>query len=98
MTLPEKPVTEELEVKQEKKFIKGVENFFFILACTIMSLYAVAETLHKIGWKIGPCGNDVGGIPVGILIMCGFMILPKIAGRASAGRIYEGIANRFGGK
>jgi hypothetical protein len=98
MTQPEKPDTEELETRRDKRLIRFVENFFFVAACSIMALYGVAETLHRVGFRFGTHSDEDIGFPWGLLIMCGFMVLPKVAGRASAGRIYEGIANRFGGK
>ena len=56
----------------------------------------VLESLVRAGFRLG-AGDAVSGVPWVNLAILGVCVLPKTVGRATAGRVWDAIAGRFGG-
>lgn len=66
-----------------------------MVAMVIALLYGAAEALARVGVTFG----DVdASFPWGLLIVELILAAPKMLGRATAGKIWEAVANRVGGK
>ena len=72
-----------------------LENIGFGMALIVGTVYALSETITHVGFSIGTGNNDK--FPWGVLIMVVTFSLPKILGRATAGRIWSGIAGKLPG-
>jgi len=51
-------------------------------------------TLYTLGIKLGPANPETWAV----VALNATLIAPKMLGRATAGRIWDNIASRFGGK
>jgi phenylacetate-coenzyme A ligase PaaK-like adenylate-forming protein len=72
---------------------RRIEDALAIAGILQAGLYGTLEALASVGWRLGECAADTGlpWVTLAILFAC---VLPKTLGRATAGRIWEVIANR----
>lgn len=72
---------------------RTIENVGFLAAVLIAVLYGLAEAASRVGVSLGECGHS-HGIPWGLAIISGALVLPKTVGRATAGRIWEAFTRK----
>lgn len=85
------------EREQKTPRHRHIEDIGFLVAIAMTLLYGLAETARRIGLCHGDCSKDPG-IPWVTLTMAFMCILPKMLGRVTAGRVWEVVGARFGGK
>lgn len=74
-----------------------LEDAGFAAAILLGILYGLAEALARIGVRLGPNAPDAS-FPWGLLIVMAVLAAPKTVGRASAGRVWEGVASLLPGR
>lgn len=72
---------------------RRIEDWLAIAGVAQAMLYGIAEFLIHIG-VVTPKSHGVPYMTIALFLGC---VLPKTVGRASAGKIWEILANRFGG-
>lgn len=73
-----------------------LEDIGFVVGLLLASLYCVAESLARVGFRLGT-SDPITGIPWVTLAMVGLCIGPKMIGRATMGTVWTSIAAKFGG-
>lgn len=73
---------------------RRLEDWGMIVGIAQAALYGVAEFLIHIG-VVTPKSTGIPWMTIALFFGC---VLPKTLGRATAGKIWEIIASRFGGK
>lgn len=74
-----------------KSTSRKIEDFGFLVAVIIAGLYALGElAIHVSLAKRG------SGFPYITVILVLALVLPKTVGRATTGRVWEKLADRFG--
>ena len=94
------PPTVKVEVQEKPPAASAgqkVENGLAIAGGFVLALYAITESLARLGIHFGPC-VDGHGFPWGQLITGGILVMPKTLGRATSGRVWEGIAGLIPGR
>ena len=86
--------TTTMEVKQPNSFSRKVEDGGLLLCVVMFGLWMLTAVLKNAGYIVGPCKNLVAGFPWEFIASGAFLALPKIVGRATAGRIWERLAGR----
>ena len=76
--------------------MRAVEAVSFILGVLILAAYGLSEVLVHLGWKLGPHSDTT--FPWGQIIVGALLVAPKMLGRATAGKIWDAIGQKFGGK
>ena len=71
---------------------RKVENLGFYIALGLGTLYGLSEIISHIGITFGTKHDD--RFPTGIVTMIVTFCLPKIIGRATAGKIWELLARK----
>lgn len=64
-----------------------VENIGFLGGALVAVLYGTAEAAQQAGLLQNPAHSR--GIPWGLVIIVGALVLPKTLGRATAGKIWQ---------
>lgn len=81
---------------------RWIENSLAILGGLIVATYVIGvEVLPHIVYALGKCTappNDAHGIPWGVIIAAGILVLPKTVSRATYGKIWDTIAEKIGKK
>lgn len=95
MTHPQTQAQIQVHETQQRKGRK-IENIGFYAAVFVGTLYALAETVTHVGVTFGK-GDHNDSFPWGVLIMVVTFSLPKILGRATAGRIWEKVGDSLPG-
>ena len=76
-----------------------IENGLAVLGGLMAAAYVgLVEILPHACHAVGRCAADPGGehgIPWGVVIVVAALVLPKTAGRMTAGRIYEMLFSRL---
>lgn len=76
---------------------RHIENALAIAGILQALLYGTLEALRHAGISFGKC-EPADGIPwVTVMIFAG-CVAPKTLGRATAGKVWDVVAGRFGGK
>lgn len=73
---------------------RRIEDIGFLVGVTIAALFAVGEFMVYISFV----KKGASGFPYVTIILVLACVLPKTVGRATAGRVWEVLANRFGGR
>lgn len=86
--------TVETKVEQPNKFSRSVENGGLFMCAVMFFLWMLVAVLRSAGWIIGPCKNLSGGFPWEFVVSGATFALPKVLGRATAGKIWGTVAGR----
>lgn len=65
-----------------------LEDFAFVIGILQAVGYGVAEMLGELGVRIGPCEASTGFPTITVVVFLG-CVVPKMLGRATAGKIWE---------
>ncbi len=74
---------------------RTIETIAFALGVVILGAYGLAEALALLGWRLGPHEGH-HGFPWGQVVVATILVAPKLLGRATAGKIWGAIGQRFG--
>lgn len=77
--------------------MRHLENAGLTAAIILTAIYCLAEASARVGFCKAVCPTEVS-FPWGMAIMVVALVLPKTVGRATAGRVWDAIADRLGGK
>lgn len=83
-------------MQQQGRFI---ENALAVLGGLMAAAYVgLVEILPRACYALGRCAREPtnADVPWGVVIVVGALVLPKTVGRATAGKVWEGIATRLG--
>jgi hypothetical protein len=90
-------ITATVETTAELRVInpvhRNVETFGFAVGTFLVLCFGLVEVLHKAGVRLGP-GEPDHGFPWGTMIMATILIVPKVLGRATAGKLIQTISGR----
>ena len=79
---------------------RWIENSLAILGGLLVAAYVLGvEVFPHIVYTLGKCSvppQDRHGIPWGVIISAGVLVLPKLVSRATYGRVWDGLATKFG--
>lgn len=93
---PEPPkVMERIAAKTGTKFYRMVETIGFVYALVNLGALMTVEVFHRAGYRFGNTEPD-HGFPYGVLIGSVILLVPKLIGRAFAGKALVAIASRGG--
>jgi hypothetical protein len=88
--------TVETSVVQPNAFSRKVEDGGLLICVVMFGLWMLTAVLKNAGYIVGPCKNLSSGFPWEFLVSGAMLALPKIVGRATAGRVWEKLAGRGG--
>lgn len=86
--------TVETKVEQPNKFSRRVEDGGLLLCLVLFALWMAVAVMRSAGYIVGPCKNLGGGFPWEFVVSGATFALPKVLGRATAGRIWGTVAGR----
>jgi len=96
-----KTTTEKVSVEPAKpppsSFSRKVEDGGLLICVVMFGLWMLTAVMKNAGYIVGPCKNLSSGFPWEFLVSGAMLALPKIVGRATAGRVWEKLAGRGGG-
>lgn len=85
------------KVEAPNRFSRKVEDAGLLLCLVLFGLWMLTAVLRGQGYILGPCQNlHAPGFPWEFVVSGGTFALPKIIGRATAGRVWERLAGRGG--
>lgn len=88
-------------VNGNNKVSRIIENGLAILGGLLAGGYVVGvEIFPQVCYAIGKCANAPSDqqFPWGVVLTVAACVAPKTLGRMTAGKLWEGIASKFGGK
>ena len=88
--------TEVKPPKEPSSFSRKVEDGGLLICVLMFGLWMLTAVLKNAGYIVGPCKNLSSGFPWEFLVSGAMLALPKIIGRATAGRVWEKLAGRGG--
>lgn len=80
--------------KEPSSFSRKVEDGGLLICVVMFGLWMLTAVLKNAGYIVGPCKNLSSGFPWEFLVSGAMLALPKIVGRATAGRVWEKLAGR----
>jgi len=86
--------TQETKTVTTSSFSRKVEDGGLLMCVVMFGLWMLTAVMKNAGYIVGPCKNLVNGFPWEFIASGAFLALPKIVGRATAGRIWERLAGR----
>ena len=93
MTEPPVSTTAE-QVAKSSPFSRRVEDGGLLMCAVLMGLWMLVAVLKNAGYIIGPCKNLEAGFPWEFVVSASLFAVPKIVGRATAGRIWDKLPGR----
>lgn len=88
-------VTTTTQVEAPNKFSRKVEDAGLLMCAVLFGLWMLTAVLKGQGYILGPCQNlQPPGFPWEFVVSGATFAIPKILGRATAGRIWGSVAGR----
>lgn len=84
------------KVEAPNSFSRKVEDGGLLICVVMFGLWMLTAVMKNAGYIIGPCRDHQSGFPWEFLVSGAMLALPKIVGRATAGRVWEKLAGRGG--
>ncbi len=88
------PVSTTSEIRASAHFSRKVEDGGLLMCAVVFGLWMLTAVLRSAGYIVGPCKNLANGFPWEFVVSGGTFALPKVIGRATAGRVWEKLAGR----
>lgn len=86
--------TQEMKTVTSTPFSRKVEDGGLLMCVCMFGLWMLTAVLKNAGYIVGPCKNLSSGFPWEFIASGAFLALPKLVGRATAGRVWERLAGR----
>lgn len=107
MTPPVKPDLSDTQVARiadvmesrtpaDRSHSRMVEDIGFGVGVIMALVYGSLEALRSVGWSLGKC-EVTPGLPWVTIIMVTLCVAPKMLGRATAGKVWAGLAGLLPG-